>query len=362
MESFPQSTAVGSSSQELRRVLVTGGAGCLGINLVRFLLKTGCTVTSLDIAESYPRDVAEQVRVVTGDVRDKTTVDRAMEGADAVVHCAAALPLYSKKDIFSTDVDGTRNVLQSAVERGVNRVVHISSTAVYGIPDHHPLLEDDPLPGVGPYGEAKVKAEEVCLECRATGMCVPILRPKTFVGPERLGVFAMLYEWAADRKNFPILGRGENRYQLLDVEDLVQAVYLCLTGEAERVNDTFNIGAGKFTTIREDFQAVLDYAGFGGRIVSLPAAPAILALRVLELLRLSPLYRWVYRTVGKDSFVSIEKAQRVLGFRPQFSNKAALVRNFRWYLTHCAERKKRAGPSHRVPWKQGALRVAKWFF
>src|SRR5690606_18513116 len=243
---------------------------------------------------------------------DRAAVDQAMHGVDVVIHTAAALPLYKPEDIYSTDIDGLRIVLESALAHQVARVVHISSTAVYGIPDHHPLYEDDPLQGVGPYGEAKVAAEAICAEFRAKGLCIPIIRPKSFVGPERLGVFALLYDWAKDGKNFPVLGSGRNRYQLLDVEDLCDAIYLVATGDCAVVDDVFNIGAKEFTTLREDYQAVLDYAGHGKRIVSLPAAPMIWTLRVLEKLNLSPLYKWVYETVTEDSFVSIEKAERVL--------------------------------------------------
>ena len=259
-------------------------------------------------------------------------------------------------------MDQRRTVSRFIGSVGVDRVVHISSTAVYGIPDHHPLLEDDPLHGVGAYGEAKVEAEQVCGEYRARGLCVPILRPKSFVGPERLGVFALLYDWAADRRNFPVLGSGRNRYQLLDVEDLCAAIHLALTLDRALVNDTFNIGAGEFATMREDYQAVLDRAGFGKRIVPLPAAPAIWTLRILERLRLSPLYRWVYETAGEDSYVSIERAQRVLGFRPRYSNREALLRNFEWYLAQRDRFARQSGISHRVPWKQGILRIAKAFF
>src|SRR5215211_9394246 len=149
--------------------MITGGAGFLGINLVRYLLERGHKVVSLDIASfDYPEK--DRVKIVIGDIRDRSSVDRAMEGVDIVVHTAAALPLYKPADIYSTDIDGTRNVLQSALDHNVQRVIHVSSTAVYGIPDHHPLLEDDKLDGVGPYGEAKVKAEQVCLEYREKGM------------------------------------------------------------------------------------------------------------------------------------------------------------------------------------------------
>jgi nucleoside-diphosphate-sugar epimerase len=172
----------------------------------------------------------------------------------------------------------------------------------------------------------------------------------------------MLYDWAKDGKNFPMIGRGDNRYQLLDVEDLCQAIYLCATLDADTVNDVFNVGAAEFTTMKEDFQAVLDRAGHGKHIIGFPAWPMIWTLRFLEMLHLSPLYKWVYETACTDSFVSIEKAQRVLGWQPQHSNKDALVRNFEWYLANLDSFKNASGISHRVPWKQGILGVAKWFF
>lgn len=344
------------------RYLVTGGAGFLGINLIRFLVKKGHEVTSLDIMDFDYEDMKDKIRIVKGDVRDPETVEKSLEDVDIVVHSAAALPLYSKEDIYSTDVNGTEVVLSESFKKGVERVIYISSTAVYGVPDHHPLVEEDELIGVGPYGEAKIEAEKICEKFREKGMCVPIVRPKSFIGPERLGVFALLYDWASSGKNFPMIGSGSNRYQLLDVEDLCEAIYLTATLEREKVNDTFNIGAEEFTTMREDYQAVLDKAGFGKRIIGFPAKPAILALRILEFLKISPLYAWVYETAGKDSFVSIEKAKRVLGFKPKYSNKDALLRNYRWYLDNLDSFKGKSGVNHRVPWKQGFLGIIKWFF
>jgi nucleoside-diphosphate-sugar epimerase len=343
------------------KYLITGGSGFLGINLTRYLLDKGHEVICYDIANfDYPE--RDRITFIKADIRDRAALDRAMPGVHIVVHTAAALPLYSKEDIYTTDVIGTRNVVEAAYQAGVERLIHISSTAVYGIPDHHPLYEDDPLHGVGPYGEAKIEAERICLEYRQKGMCIPIIRPKSFIGPERLGVFALLYDWARDGRSFPVLGNGKNRYQYLDVEDLCDAIYLCATLPRERVNDTFNIGAKEFGTVAEDFQAVLDYAGHGKKVKPFPAGPVILGLRILEALGLSPLYKWVYETIAKDSFVSIEKAERVLGFRPKYSNKDALLRNFQWYLDNYEKFAHQSGVSHRVPWKQGALAIIKRFF
>ncbi len=344
-----------------RRVLITGGAGFLGINLIRHLLRRGYAPASLDIADfDYPEK--DGVEVIKGDIRNKALVDRAVEGADFVVHTAAALPLYSPDDIYTTDVVGTRNVLDASLRHGVERFVHVSSTAVYGIPDHHPLYETDRLEGVGPYGQAKIQAEMICLEYRAKGLVVPIIRPKSFVGPERLGVFDLLFDWAYTGHNFPMIGSGNNRYQLLDVEDLCDAIALCLTLPEENVNDTFNIGAKEFTTMKEDYQSVLDAAGYGKKIIGFPAAPAIWGLRLLDALGISPLYKWVYETASKDSFVSIEKAEKQLGFHPKYSNKQALLRNYEWYVENRPKFEKASGVSHRVPWKQGAIGLLKRFF
>lgn len=340
---------------------VTGGSGFLGINLIRLLLEKGHNVINYDIAPfEYPE--ITKIKSIVGDIRNIKFLEKSMRGSDYVVHCAAALPLYSREDIFSTDVDGTRNVMKTALKLGVDRSVFISSTAVYGVPDHHPLYETDDMIGVGPYGEAKILAEKECQKVREKGLCIPVIRPKSFIGPERLGVFALFYDWAKDGRGFPMIGSGNNRYQLLDVADLCDAIWLTLTKDKKIVNDTFNIGAKEFTTMKEDYQAVLDMAGFGKKIRPFPAWLAELGLGTLSFLKLSPVYKWVYGTAAKDSFVSIEKAEKILGYKPKYSNKDALVRNYKWYLDNLKSFEGKTGISHRVPWSQGILKLVKLFY
>jgi len=349
----------------MARWLVTGGSGFLGVNLARYLVARGHAVTTLDKEPfDYP-DLQERVKHWQIDVRDEAAVTACLdEGFDVVMHGAAALPLYSKRDILTTNIDGTRNVLEAAFARGVPRAIYISSTAVYGIPDRHPLYETDPVTGVGPYGASKVACEAYVRTLRERGMTVATIRPKSFVGPERLGVFAIFYEWASEGRSFPMIGRGKNLYQLLDVEDLCEAlVRVAEHPDPAAVNTEFNIGAKVFSTMREDYQAVLARAGFGRRIRSSPGNLVVFALEVLELLRLSPLYPWVYKTATKDSFVSVEKAEQVLGFTPRYSNRDALLRNYEWYLENRDRfRHAKGDRTHRVPWSQGVLGLAKYFF
>lgn len=346
----------------MSKVFITGGSGFLGVNLIRYLLKKGHSVTSFDILPFDYKDCQDKIIAIVGDIRDTKNLQEAMKGSDIVVHCAAALPLYTKEDIYSTDIDGTKNVVEGALINKAERLIHISSTAVYGIPDHHPLYEDDELIGVGPYGEAKIAAEKICADARKKGLTVSIIRPKSFVGPERLGVFALLYDWAREGHGFPMIGNGKNRYQLLDVEDLCDAIFACMTLSKKTVNDVFNVGAKEFTTMGEDYQAVLDKAGFGKKVVGTPAWVVIGLLRIFDRLKISPLYPWVYETAAKDSFVSIEKAEKKLGFKPKYSNKKALLRNYKWYLDNLDSFSGQSGVTHRVPWKQGVLGMVKRLF
>ncbi len=262
---------------------------------------------------------------------------------------------------MSTDVTGTRNVLQAAADNQNSRVIHISSTAVYGTKASG-AAEDSAIEVIGPYAEAKVLAEQECDAFRARGLCVPVLRPKTFVGPERLGVWSILYDWAHSGSGFPLIGRGLNKYQLLDVQDLCDAIYATMTGEPSRVNTVFNIGAREYGSLRDDFQAVLDHAGHGRKVRPLPAGPIIAVLKILEALKLSPVYEWVYETAAVDSWVSIERAERVLGFQPRYSNREALIRNYDWYVSHLQQFQTTTGISHRAPWKQGLIGLGKKFF
>ncbi|MET0607662.1 MAG: NAD(P)-dependent oxidoreductase, partial [Gaiellaceae bacterium] len=206
------------------RWAITGGAGFLGLHLARRLLADGHEVRTLDLAPLDDAQLEREVDEIRGDVRDQADAARLADGVDVLVHAAAALPIQASPDsIRSVNVEGAAVTLAAALEAGVKRAVLISSTAVYGVPKHHPIAEDAPLVGVGHYGESKIEAERVARDVGRRKLDVVILRPKTFIGPERLGVFEILFDWIREGRRIPILGDGSNRYQLLAVEDLVEA-------------------------------------------------------------------------------------------------------------------------------------------
>ncbi len=342
------------------KLAVTGGAGFLGYHICNRLKDKFDDIIVLDIEPIDHNEYPENVKYVNADVRDRDELRSIFKEVDVVVHAAAALPLWKNKDICDVNVTGTENVLSAAKECGSERVVFISSTAVYGIPKKHSIYEGDPLVGVGSYGQSKIDAEGICEKYRDEGMCVPVIRPKTFIGTGRLGVFQILYDWVENGKKIPIIGNGKNRYQLLEVEDLVDAIYMLLTFSEEKVNDSFNVGSGRFDTVSKDVGALCGFAATGSKVLSTPASFVKPVLALFEAMKLSPLYKWVYGTADTDSFVSIEKIKNTLGWVPKHSNAEALIRSYEWYLEHKDELSD-TGVTHRVPWKQGILGCFKRF-
>jgi nucleoside-diphosphate-sugar epimerase len=334
--------------------LVTGGAGFLGVHLCRGLIEGGERVVSFDRAHFPTEERIEGLETVKGEIRDRELLTRTLAGVDYVVHAAAELALAAPSEIAAVNAEGTRDVLDACAKAGVRRLVYIGTTAVYGMPRFHPIGEAAPLDPMGNYGIAKARAEQYCVEAR--GVETVRIRPKSFIGTGRLGIFQVLFDWIESGKKIPVLGDGRNRFQLLEVRDLVEAIYVAMLRGKDK--DVYNAGATSFGTVNDDLGALLDHAGSGSRILHIPSQPTKAILGLLSALHLSPVYRWVYDTADQDSFVSTDKLE-ALGWRPRFSNREAMIGTYDWYLREGKALAQHTGTSHRVAWKQGALRLVK---
>lgn len=332
-----------------KTVLITGGVGFLGVHLARMFLKENYKVTLLDIAPLDAKDLRGEVAIVKADIRNKKAINDSFRNQDFVVHAAAALPIQrTKENIFSVNVDGTRNVLEAALEHHVKRVVFISTTAVYGVPKHLPETETAPLDPIGYYGASKVEGEKLCLEFQEKGLEVNIIRPKSFLGPERLGVFELWFEAIYQGRRVFILGRGNNKYQLLAVSDVAKAIYRALL--SKQSGEIFNIGAKRFGTWREDLGYVIRKQESASKVTSIPTLPAQIALTILEWLNLSPLSAWHYKTMPVPSYVATEKAEKILGWKAQKSNQELLMESYAWYKENRKNVINKVGKTHRVGW------------
>lgn len=341
------------------KLAITGGAGFLGLHLANKLKNKYKEIKILDIQPINKKEYPKNTTYHKTDIRNYKNTKKNLEDTDKIIHAAAALPLWKPKEIYTTTIQGTRNVLEAAVENKINRVVYISSTAVYNTKQKKPITEKSKTKGTGAYAKAKIQAEKICRKYREKGLITPINRPKTFIGTGRLGVFQILYDWIQSGKRIPMIGDGKNKYQLLEVEDLVDSIQTMLTAPENKANHTFNTGAEEYSTMQEDFGSLCRYADSQSTIMKTPAWLVKPTLDILWKLRISPLYKWIYDTADKDSIVSTQKIREKLGFKPKYSNKQALTRSYQWYLDHKHEIQGETGLTHRTPWKQGALSLVK---
>jgi nucleoside-diphosphate-sugar epimerase len=326
---------------------VTGGSGFLGTHLVRRLLQVGESVRTLDL-EPQPLDVD----AIVGDVRRRDDVRWLVRGADVLVHAAAALPIRgSARALHSVNVEGTRTLLDAAAEAGVRRAILVSSAVVYGL-QPGPLREDAGPAPIEPYGRTKLAAEQLWL---AGGLEPVVLRPTAFVGPGRLGVFGILFDWIRENRRIYTLGPGTNRYALLAVEDLVAAVLLAASPPV--AGRTFNLAATQFGTVADDLRDLIRRAGSTSRVTPLPARPARAVLAGLSHARLSPLSRWHYASADTDFLLDVSRAEHELGWSPRLSNADALERAYRWYVANRG--RLRRGATHVTPWRERALALAR---
>lgn len=343
-------------------VLVTGGTGFLGVHLARYFLKQKYNVLLLDIAPLTAKDLEGKVQVVNIDIRDKKKMNEYFKktNPDYVVHAAAALPIHNDREyIFSVNERGTKNVLDASLNNRVKKLVFISTTAMYGIPDDLPERETSPLNPIGYYGESKAEAEKLCMQYFKKGLSLNIIRPKTFLGPERLGVFTLWFEAIYKNKPVFILGNGKNLYQLLEVLDLCRLIDETLTTKIK--GEIFNAGTDTFASWRADLSALVKYAGSKSKIIGLPVLPSQILLSILEKLQLSPIVAWHYKTFPVNSYVSIEKAQKKLHFQPTKSNEEILIESYDWYRKHRSEFVGRAGTTHRSVWNFKILDILNKF-
>lgn len=340
------------------RVLITGGAGFLGTHLARTFRGAGVRVRLLDLHANRGGDVDASVEWLVGDVRDRRLVAEAVDGVDVVVHAAFGAPRHPAPIIRSVNVEGMQCVCEGALARGVRRVILISSTIVTKPARTHPFLRDAPLSRLEVYRASRSEAEGMADEYRQRGLQVAVVRPKTFIGPERVGAFGIIFEWIRLGRPVLLLGSGQNRYQLLDTRDMAEGIRLLSAADGEGL---FFFGARDFCTVREDLQALLNHAGTGAKLRSIPGRIARLGLRGMELAAVTPLSEWHYMSAGdQDSVVDISRTERELGWRPRRSNAQALIEAYDWYAATMRDTGA-ARTTHPVPLIHRALKGLSWF-
>lgn len=335
--------------------LVTGGSGFLGNLIARRLAARGEPVRVLDVWKDP--SAPPEIEYVRCDIRDRPGVAAAMREIDVVHHNVALVPLTKSGQAFrDVNVTGSRIAAEEAARAGVRAFVHMSSSAVYGAPDECPVTERTPLRPVEIYGRAKLAGEQAVREvCARAGLPLVVIRPRTLLGEGRLGIFQILFEWIRTGSNVYVIGSGHGPFQFLHAHDLMDFYMLAL--DAGRPG-TYNVGTDRYGTLREALEHLIAGAGSASRVQSLPVSLAIPLLRLLDVLRLSPLAPWHYLTYHKP-FCFDATPLLDMGWKPRYSNDAMLRESYEWFLAHREEASAEAGSPHRRAVRQGLLWILK---
>jgi len=314
-----------------KKVLVTGGTGFLGKHLTESLLKLGATVKIVDFRKSA-QEIAGADFYET-DIRGADQINGLCQGIDVVFHLAA-MPSIAKGracDYYEVNVKGTCNVLVAALNNNVKKLVHISSSTVYGIPREFPLKETSPLGPLGKYGRSKLAAENVCWEFVEKGLSVSIIRPRVIIGPGRIGIFSILFDRITSNKPVYTIGKGDNVFQFTNVLDMSDA---CIRAAEYEKSDLFNIGSEEIMPVREELSSLIRYAKSKSRVVSIPQYLANISLKTLSLLGISPLVEEQFAIADRNFKLDTTYAQQYLNWRPRYSNLESLCQAYDWYIAN----------------------------
>jgi nucleoside-diphosphate-sugar epimerase len=336
------------------KTLVTGGSGYVGESVVKRLVERGDRVRVFDLVDNEDRP--KDVEFHRGDIRDPSAVRRALDGVEVVHHDVAQVPLAKDREQFwSVNVDGTRILLEAALAAKVRKVILVSSSAVYGVPPRNPVdLAVAPNPKEA-YGAAKLEGERLAQSYVARGLDVSIVRPRTVLGHGRLGIFQILFEWVRRGRPIYTLGDGNNRYQFVHANDLVE---VCLRADRLPGSQIFLAGTDRFGTMRELLDALVAHAGTKSPIRGLPFRPTQVAMTVTSKLGLSPLGDYHALMYGREMFFDVSETKRLLDWSPRFSNAEMIVEAYDWYLAHRDEVLRRTDASHhRSPVRLGVLKL-----
>ena len=305
--------------------LVTGGNGFLGHLIARRLLESGEQVRVLDIWDSPDRPA--DIEFINCDITDKDGVKDAMRDVSVVHHNVAVVPLAKSPQRFvRVNRDGSRIAAAAAAEAGVDAFIHMSSSAVFG-KAACPITQDTGLNPIEPYGRSKLESEKaVRAACSESGLPLMVIRPRTIIGEGRLGIFQILFDWIGEGRRIYMIGRGDNRFQFVHAHDLMDFYMLALS--LQRPGD-YNVGTDRFATLREDLQALIRHAGSASRVVGVPAGPAIMTLRLLDRMRMSPLAPWHYETYHIPFHFDVSDLL-AMGWKPRYSNIEMLAESYDW--------------------------------
>ena len=320
------------------KILVTGGTGFTGKALVKRLLDEGHQVIALDYKEGLKTQELREwgAEVIIGSVVDREIVEKAMEGVDIVHHLAAAFrELNVPNDYYyEVNVNGTKNVLESAFNHKVKKFIYCSTCGVHGNIDDPPGGEDAPIQPADYYQRTKYEAEPIVNEYYKKGLKTIILRPAAIYGPGDPERFYMIFKRVA-KGSFPMFGKGKTYYHPLYIDNLVDAFLLSMEGD-KGLGEAYLIADEKYLEIEDIVKRVGKALNVNVNIKHYPILPVIVTGHIVEKICkpfkiAPPIFPRRVDWYRQNRAFKIDKAKRDLGYKPRIDIDEGLKRTAEWY-------------------------------
>jgi len=343
----------------MKNVLITGGAGFFGSLLKQALLDRGYLCVSIDLEKDSASH--KNLTVIQGDIRNMDTMRELFKqhNFDTVFHLAAILAhaVKDKNFLWSSNVDGTKNVAELAKEYKVKSIVFTSSNCLWAQNFHRPVTEEDIPNPVEIYGKSKLEGENI-LKQYSDSVNTVIFRCPTIIDSGRLGLLAILFEFIDESRKVWVVGGGENCYQFIYAGDLIEA---CIKAADYGKSNIFNIGSENVKSFREVYDYVINKAGTKARVASLPKKLSIFAMKLAHRLKISPLGPYQYKMIAEDFEFDISKIKKELNWAPTMTNEEMLYKSYKYYHDNRKEIYSRKDVSaHKQPAKMGIIKLLKW--
>lgn len=343
--------------------LITGGAGFFGTIMGKYLLERGHKCVCIDLCKSEIEH--ENWTAIQGDIRDRDLLDKIFGETrfDAVLHYAAMLAHEKKmlNELWTSNVDGTQNILDMCVKHGVGKIVFTSSNCLWGKNFDRMVTEEEPPAPVEIYGKSKLEGEKILMSAPEQVKSV-IFRCPTIMDEGRLGLLAILYEFVDENKRLWMVGKGNNTYQFIYAKDLARACELALDYNE---SDIFNIGSDDVKSFNYTYQYVVDHSESKSKLGHLPPHLAKFAMKAAYALGISPLGVYQYNMISSSFVFDTSKLKTKLGWQPTLKNEEMLLRSYEYFHKNREEirnRKDGEVSAHNREADMGlAIRILKFF-
>lgn len=319
----------------MSKYIIFGGDGFLGRYLAERLIKEGNQVLICDLKKSVlpMYNLCEFFQV---DIRDKTDLLQVpFESDDTVIHLAAnqyhlKVPREGRKDFFfDVNYTGTENILKTMEQKRCTRLIYFSTDMTYGKPQFLPVTVDHPQVPFGPYGGSKKASEDLCRDYRNKGFHITIFRPRMILGPGRLGVLKKLFKLIEMNLPVPMIGNGQNCYQMISVFDCVSAIMKAI--EKNIPNKEYNLGSDQPPTVYELLHDVIKEVHSKSILIKTNGNFVKASLALLGKIGIELLYKEQYEIADENYIVDISNTKRDLGWSPQYSDTDMLYQAYEYY-------------------------------